>query len=111
MLWIDRDNNIRLTRGDTAIISLEVQRNGQSYDYSNDLVQLTVKKNTVTTDVVFQKEISGTSFTIDPSDTSELDYQNLKYDVQVTTQGGEVFTVIPPRNFTITEEVTFDVEP
>ena len=108
MLLIDNENNIMLTRGDTAVLNLEVTIDGEAYDYSNDLVQFTVKKNTVTESVIIQKTFSGSSVTIEPEDTENLDYQTLKYDVQVITQSGKVYTVIPPRNLTIAEEVNFD---
>lgn len=108
MLLIDNENNIMLTRGDTAVLNLEVTIDGEAYDYSNDLVQFTVKKNTVTDSIIIQKTFSGSSVTIEPEDTENLDYQTLKYDVQVITQSGKVYTVIPPRNFTIAEEVNFD---
>lgn len=108
MLLIDNENNIMLTRGDTAVLNLEVTIDGEAYDYSNDLVQFTVKKNTVTESVIIQKTFSGSSVTIEPADTENLDYQTLKYDVQVITQSGKVYTVIPPRNLTIAEEVNFD---
>lgn len=109
MLSVDTNNNITLTRGDTAVIDLAITIDGEAYDYSNDLVQFTVKKDTVTSDKILQKTFNGTSITIDPADTSGLDYQTLKYDVQIITQSGDVFTVIPPRNLTIAEEVNFDV--
>lgn len=108
MLSVDTNNNITLTRGDTAVIDLAITIDGEAYNYSNDLVQFTVKKDTVTSDKILQKTFNGTSITIDPADTSGLDYQTLKYDVQIITQSGDVFTVIPPRNLTIAEEVNFD---
>ena len=110
MLNIDGDNNIKLTRGDTAYITLEVTRDGEPYDFTNDQTKLTVKKDTKTNWVVFQKTFNGPTITIEPSDTEGLDYQTLKYDVQIITTSGEVFTVIEPRDFTIAEEVNFDVE-
>ena len=109
MLLIDNENNIMLTRGDTAVLNLEVTIDGEAYDYSNDLVQFTVKKNTVTESVIIQKTFSGSSVTIEPADTENLNYQSLVYDVQIITQNGRVFTVIPPARFTISEEVNFYV--
>lgn len=110
MLNIDNNNNITLTRGDTATLNLEITVNSRSYDYSSDLVQLTVKKSVYTDSIIIQKTFSGSSVTIEPADTDNLDYQTLKYDVQVITQSGDVYTVIPPRNFTIAEEVNFNDE-
>ena len=108
MLHIDEDNNITLTRGDTATLELSVKDEGATYDFSNDLVKLTVKRNTVTETVIFQKTFTSGIVIIDHSDTASLTYNNLVYDVQLIKQGGGVYTVIPPRKFTIAEEVNFN---
>lgn len=109
MLYIDTDNNIKLTRGDSAILTLTVTKDGTAYDYSNDLTQFTVKRNTVTEEIIIQKTFTGNSIAITPNDTKNLYYSDLVYDVQLITPGGEVHTVIEPRNFEITQEVNFNV--
>lgn len=110
MLSIDENNNIILTRGDSATIELAITDDGMTYDYSNDLVQLTVKRNTVTEDIIFQKTFSSNVIIIEPSDTKNLRYTELVFDVQLINSQGGVYTVIPPRKFTISEEVNFNVE-
>ena len=109
MLYIDNDNNITLTRSDNATLELTVKDDGMTYDFSNDLVQFTVKRNTVTETVIFQKTFTAGVILIEPSDTSTLNYTDLVYDVQLIKQGGGVYTVIPPRKFSIAEEVNFNV--
>lgn len=109
MLEIDTNNNIKLTRGDTANLTLVVKLNDEDYDFSSDLVQFTVKRNTVTESIVFQKTFNGDTITILPTDTKDLFYTDLKYDVQIITPNNEVYTVIPPSLFEITEEVNFNV--
>ena len=109
MLNIDTNNNITLTRGDTAELTLTVKKNGVVYDYSSDLVQLTVKRNTVTESVVFQKTFSGDTIKITPDETKNLTYTDMKYDVQIIDTDNNVYTVIPPRDFIIAEEVNFNV--
>ncbi len=109
MLTVDSENNINLTRGDTAILTLTVKKNGNDYDFSDDLTQFTVKRNTVTSEIVFQKTFTGTSIQIDPSDTKDLYYTDLKYDVQLITPDNEVYTVITPHDFIVAEEVNFNV--
>lgn len=109
MLTVDSENNITLTRGDTAILTLTVKKNGNDYDFSDDLTQFTVKRNTVTSEIVFQKTFTGTSIQIDPSDTKDLYYTDLKYDVQLITPDNEVYTVITPHDFIVAEEVNFNV--
>lgn len=109
MLTVDSENNITLTRGDTAILTLTVKKNGSDYDFSDDLTQFTVKRNTVTSEIVFQKTFTGTSIQIDPSDTKDLYYTDLRYDVQLITPDNEVYTVITPHDFIVAEEVNFNV--
>ena len=110
MLHIDENNNIILTRGDSATIELAIKDDGITYDYSNDLVQLTVKRNTVTEDIIFQKTFGSNVIIIEPSDTKNLRYTDLVFDVQLINSQGGVYTVIPPRKFTIAEEVNFNAE-
>lgn len=103
------DDNISLTRGDSATFSLNIVRNdGSVYDFSDDTVVFTVKKNTQTTTILFQKTFFSGEIDITPEDTSELAYGVYKYDVQVTTQAGKVYTVIPPHDFEVAQEVTFE---
>lgn len=110
MLKIDENNNITLTRGDSATIELTIKDEGLSYDFTSDLVQLTVKRNTVTEDIIFQKTFSSGVIVINPADTADLKYTDLKFDVQLINEHGGVYTVIPPRRFTIAEEVNFNAE-
>lgn len=99
---------IELTRGDTAELSLNVTKtDGTPYDFSSDTVVFTVKNNTSTSDVVFQKTFSSGEIKINPGDTATLKYGTYKYDVQITTVGGDVYTVIPPSDFIVAQEVTF----
>lgn len=109
MLTVDEKQNITLTRGDTAVLTLIVKQGESDYDYSDDLTQLTVKRNTATQEIVIQKTFTGTSITIEPNDTKDLYYQDLKYDVQLITTSGAVHTVIGPADFIIAEEVNFNV--
>lgn len=109
MLIVDSENNITLTRGDTAILTLTVTKNGADYDYSDDLTQFTVKRNTITEEIIIQKTFTGSSIIIDPDDTKDLYYQDLVYDVQLITPNNEVFTVITPKQFIISNEVNFNV--
>lgn len=102
-------NNISITRGDTGIFTLALTNaSGQAYDYSDDTVLFTVKANTFTNDILIQKQVVyGENVTIAPSDTSQLAYGEYVFDIQVTTAGGIVDTVIPPSKFIVREEVTF----
>jgi hypothetical protein len=110
MIYVDQETfDIYLTRGDSAEIPFSVTKNGEPYDYSNDLVQFTVKKNTLTEEIVIQKQITGPAVIFEPSDTEKLDYSSLVYDIQIITPDDKVYTVVGPSNFTLTEEVNFRV--
>lgn len=99
--------DITLTRGDTARIKLGITRGGEAYDYSADTVVFSVKKSTATPDYVFQKTVQDGVVTILPTDTASLLYGTYVYDVQLTTAGGDVCTVITPHNFIVAQEVTW----
>ena len=102
------NNTIQITRGDTGIFTLALTSAGQPYDYTDDQVLFTVKRNVNTTEIVFQKTVLyGENVTIEPQDTASLNYGNYVYDVQVTTASGVVDTVITPSAFVVLPEVTF----
>ena len=107
MLHIDDDQNITLTRGDSATFGLTVKQNTSSYDFSNDTVKFTVKKNVNTDDILFQKTFSNGVINLTPSDTSDLKYGTYYYDVQLKTQSDGIYTVIAPSKFIVAPEVTF----
>lgn len=108
MLTIQR-KNIFLTRGDTAIITLNIYyANNAAYDSTKDRVVLTVKKSTTDKAKVLQKTAVNGVITISPADTKNLDYGDYVYDVQITTVAGDVCTIVTPHRFRIEEEVNFD---
>ena len=110
MLKVDqKTGDIYLTRGDSATLDLGIKKaDGTPYDFSEDTVVFTIKKNTETADILVQKTFSSGSIDIDPGDTSGLKYGVYKYDVQVTTQAGKVYTVISPSDFEVGQEVSFE---
>lgn len=101
------NNTIKLTRGDTARISLALTKDGESYDFSEDTVVFTVKKSTSTPNYILQKQITDGIIYIAPADTANLPFGDYVYDVQLTTAGGDVCTVITPNKFVIDSEVTW----
>ena len=100
--------HITITRGDTGLFTLGIKSDGEAYDYSADTVVFTVKTDTYTNKILFQKTIAFNEVVvIEPGDTEKLAYGDYVYDVQVTTEQGVVSTVIPPSRFTVAQEVTF----
>ena len=111
MFKVSTTGVIQLTRGDTARLEVSITnlQDGKPYDIrADDTVTLTVRRTISSPDITFQKVCVGTgSFYISPDDTKNLDYGKYIYDVQVTTQNGDVYTVIPPTSIEITGEVTW----
>ena len=112
MLNIDSDKNIYLTRGDNANITVVItDMEGTTYvPQEGDKILFTVKINCETEDIIMQKNISVSEvISIMHNDTKDLKYGSYWYDVQVTTSGGGVYTVIGPNRFNLVKEVTFNV--
>lgn len=83
---------------------------GQPYEIRpNDVLTLTVKKTVKDLEPRFQKKtINGTNvFRILPADTHALEFGKYVYDVQITTEASDVYTVIGPCTFEILKEVTY----
>ena len=79
-----------------------------------DRVYFTVKESAEKEDKLIQKiatEFSdGVAYIpIFPRDTKPLKFKRkYVYDVQLTTASGDVFTIIQPSKFVVTEEVTYE---
>jgi hypothetical protein len=113
MLYIKDNGEIHLTRGDSAYIEVPIVNklaDGTTEPYEvavDDTLALSVKSSTDDTVYCFQKEVVGTNlFHIEPADTCECAFGKYKYDVQLTTAAGDVYTVIEPTCFKILPEVT-----
>lgn len=108
MLKIDENLGITLTRGDSGEFTLTVKdASGNSYDFSHDTVRFGVKRSPLdTTAAVLVKtfdENGKIAFT--PDDTKSMEFGDYRYDVEVETQDGAVYTVIAAARFTLGYEV------
>ena len=109
MLNISASGDIELTRGDTAWLTVTIANDsGEAYTVQpGDVLTLSLKKKIDDEVPILQKTITGAdTFHIQPKDTAKLAFGKYKYDVQLTTAAGDVFTVIPPAIFNILQEVT-----
>lgn len=110
MLKIMKDGTIQLTRGDTARIRVSVTNEIDGEEYivqSDDTLVLSIKKTVNDAEVLLKKVLKGeNTFHIEPKDTAKMKFGHYKYDVQLTTAGGDVYTVIAPTTFEIMAEVT-----
>ena len=118
MFIIHDDNTFEIIRGDSANFDIYLpiyNEEGEiigEYDLQpGDTLLFTVKKNTKTDEIIFQK--AGQNITINPSDTEEVPYGKYVYDAELTyaIEAGQeepfVDTVISPTEFRILDEVTF----
>lgn len=103
------NNNISITRGDSAIFALAVKKaDGEPYEISEgDTVIFTVKKSTYDKEIITQKTVVNGVITINPDDTKNLEYGTYYYDVELTQADGFVSTVISPHKFIVEQEVTY----
>lgn len=110
MLYIESNNVIRLTRGDTAKLTVPIENDLDNSSYvmdEQDTLTFTIKKSVKDNENLVQKVVTGSNnFHIKPEDTDSLPFGKYVYDVQLTTAGGDVYTVIEPTSFEILSEVT-----
>lgn len=110
MLKVLPDNTIKLTRGDTAALTVPIlnEVTGEAYTMgSTDTLTLSVKKSVKDTEYSFQKvSVGANRFVIEPMDTKGLKFGKYVYDVQLDTSSGGVSTIIEPATFEILSEVT-----
>lgn len=111
MLYVENDGTIRLTRGDTARLTVPITNEMDNSIYEmdpNDTLAFTIKKNVKSDTSLVQKICIGSNtFHIAPIDTEELSFGKYVYDVQLTKNNGDVYTVIEPKTFEILPEVTY----
>lgn len=109
MLQVLDDNTIKLTRGDTAYLEVPIinDTTGESYQMQpGDVLTFGVKKTIKEDSCCLLKTISGTNvFKILPEDTADFSFTSYKYDVQLTTADGDVFTIINNATFSVMPEV------
>lgn len=107
MFQLLENNKIKLTRGDTAYIEVELDscyqiQEGDTYTFS-------CKKRVSDSEYAFKITWpAGEILQISPSDTKNLEFGKYLYDIQLDTVDGEVFTLIGPAEIRIMEEITND---
>lgn len=110
MLYVESDNTIRLTRGDTAYLEIPIINDITEEEYTiapDDTLVFSVKRTIKDPTVCFSKTVKGTNtIHIKPADTCQCEFGKYKYDVQLTTAAGDVYTVIEPTCFEVLAEVT-----
>ena len=102
-----KTHKISLTKGDNASFKVNImEANGQIRQlFDDDVITLTVRK-TANSDIAFTKTAENGVINIVPNDTKSLAAGTYVYDIQITTFGGNVYTIIPISYFEIGQEVT-----
>ena len=113
MLKIENNGTIRLTRGDNADFRVALVIDYGDCDFekytvkSGDTLTLSIKKTTKDPTPLVQKIVVGNDvIAIEPVDTKNLEFGKYKYDVELKTSNGKIYTVIGPAIFEVMEEVT-----
>ena len=80
---------------------------------TGDMIYLTVKDSVNTEEKVLQKVVTqfedgNATIEITPDDTNDIPFKTYVYDIQLNRVDGTVNTIIPPSNFTIGGEVTYE---
>lgn len=105
-----KGKTISLTRGDSAYLDLHIyNKDGSVYEMQiGDALWFAVKKDANDSTYAIAPKAVGNDMvlTINPSDTSSLDFGTYYYDVQLkNSMSGYVNTIIPISKFIINEEI------
>lgn len=108
--------DLSMIRGDSETIDIKISTpDGEVRPLvQGDMLYFSVKKNPKFTKYAFQKIVTkfredGTAqVVILPDDTKDLQFDDYRYDVQLTTKEGEVKTIIEDSLFRIKVEITDD---
>ena len=116
MGYVIKGNTIRLTRGDTLLVQLELTKNGEEYiPQAGDEIRFALKHKIMKSDgsdyeddaPLVYKVIPNDTLVlrIDSTDTKELPFGDYVYDLQITYGDGIVDTFITNSSFILTPEV------
>lgn len=96
-----KNNNIRITRGDTCELTLKIY-NGESIytPTASDHIIFTVKQNPNNTNVLIEKEFASNKISIHRTDTIDLTFGEYFYDVRLEN-GSNYDTIITSGLFKI----------
>lgn len=110
MLTVSKNGKISLTRGDTARLTVDITIDVDGSPYvigPEDILTLTAKRTFTERVPAIQLTVTGSNrFCIRPEDTAGLAFGLYKYDVQLTTAEGDVYTVLGPCDLELLKEVT-----
>lgn len=106
------NNQITLTKGDTAILNLTIYFPNMEEQYElmdGDIVTFSITDKTQCfgeSKIVVKKDFQQNEIQLKPIDTKYLPCGKYEYDVQLTFKNGDVNTIIGPELFYLTTEIT-----
>jgi len=109
MFTIDKYNQIGLTKADTATMLVSVfDLDEKQYEIKpTDTVTFTIRRD-AESEIVLQLTADDRHFiTILPEHTAHLEPDMYEYDVQLTTEDGYNYTIVPRNFFVLHEEITY----
>lgn len=107
MLYIDEDQNITLTRGDTGIFNISLKtKNGKAYTpQEGDSLRFALGKSWGKDTILIKPiPLDTCILEIEPQDTKDLEFKKYKYDIELTDASGRVTTILLGE-FTVDKEV------
>lgn len=95
MFYIDDDNNIFISKGDTAVLDIELYKGDNPYTMQvNDKLVFGVRASNEYNYTLFEK-VSGTpSFSFDADDTNDLSEIECDYSITMHYANGNIDTFI-----------------
>lgn len=108
MFVIDKHNKILLTKGDSASIKIEVVTcDDKPYIIKpTDVIVMTVKRSAEAAAAITKVANSTHNITFTPTDTNHLTPGLYLYDIQLTDENNQVFTIVPTSFFELCEEIS-----
>lgn len=111
MFLVDSNNNITLTRGDSASLCVDLyDANGDQYVLKEgDYIVFSMAAD-YDTAAILKKVSASPSIALTPADTQELAVGVYLYDIAIRTSSGNVYTPIGVSKFIITSNIDTTVE-
>jgi hypothetical protein len=110
-----KGTNLSMIRGDSEsiTISYDARNDTETLFEDGDIVYFTVKYSVNSEKKLLQKIVTEFDngkaiIEILPEDTKHMPFRTFVYDIQLNKLNGTVTTIVPPSDFTVEGEVTYE---
>ena len=87
MFYVDDENNIYLTRGDSATLELTIYDEGKIYTPTeNDVIVLTIKSNVNNVDYKLRKTFENLQLIITPKESERFNFGEYLFDIRLINE-------------------------